>query len=212
MLSRQKFLLSRFNQIVPDATATLVRQSRNGNVVPRQALKVLFGFLTAGLVTFVLSPFISAFAGFVSSDLTSYAESFLALFTGLGVFWVTAAIVLKGSTPRAWFGRGLICIGTALITTPIGLSVLFAIYLQDWISVISGTAIQNAGTTVASLFGGVVVANALALGLVLGCVSMLFGRLLVQEHTESPVRYCKPQSFALSDKGSARGLSLEQSQ
>ncbi|WP_170558250.1 hypothetical protein [Ruegeria atlantica] len=157
---------AQFGQVSP-AGLIPIHQKERGNFLFSRALPETFtGFLAAGLVTFILLPLISAVARSVSGDLAFPMD----LVFALGIFAAIAAFVLRGQTPRALLGHGLICLGTALIVTPVGLSVLFALYLHDWSTIVTGTAVQQPGNIAASRFDGVFFANALVLGSALGCV------------------------------------------
>lgn len=151
--------------------------------------KLFVGLIAAGLVTFVLSPFTSALIGAVTIDLAPIVDVLLVLFSAPVAFGSTATIVLKRSTSRAALGRGLACLGTALIIFPVGLSVLFALYLRDWVSNVTDTAIEQAGITTASVFGGFFMANAIAIGLALGFLFLLLGCRLMQVR---PVPFVSP--------------------
>ncbi len=179
MLSRAKPMSVQWDQIDP-ALPIPAKKNYGGRGSPDMLPKLCTGLVAAGLVTFVLLPFTSAVSGAVSKDLPPIMDLLLALFSAIVVFTSTASIVLKGSTLRAVFGRGLASLGTALIISPIGLSVLFALYLQDWVSIVVDTSIEQAGRTAISLFGGIFVANALAMGLAFGCLSLLLGIRLTQ--------------------------------
>lgn len=180
MLSRPKQMSVQWDQIDP-ALPTPTKQKNRGDGRSSGMLPKLFtGLLTAGLATFVLLPFTSALAGTVTKDLSTIVDMLLVLLFALIVFASTAAVVLKGSTLRVALGRGLASLGTALIISPVGLSVLFALYLQDWLSIVVDTSIEQAGKAAISLFGGVFVANALAMGLAFGCLSLLIGIRLMQ--------------------------------
>lgn len=180
MLSRTKPMPVHWDQIDP-ALPTLPKQPNRGRSHSSGMLSKLFtGLLAAGLATFVLLPFTSALARTVTKDLSPIVDILLVLLSALVVFAATAAIVLKGSTLRAVLGRGLASLGAALIISPVGLSVLFALYLHDWVSIVFDTSIEQAGRTAISLFSSVFVANALAMGLTLGCLSLLIGTRLMQ--------------------------------
>ncbi len=179
MLSRAKPMSVQWDQIDP-ALPIQPKKSFGGSCSSGVLPKLFTGFVAAGLVTFVLLPFTSAVTGAVSKDLPPIVDMLLFPFSVLVVFASTAAIVLKGSTVRAVFGRGLASLGTALIISPIGFSVLFALYLQDWVSIVVETSIEQAGRTAISLFGGIFIANALAMGLAFGCLSLLLGIRLMQ--------------------------------
>ncbi len=128
----------------------------------------------------------SAFLGLGS--LSTYARvCWVGCSLRLSFFASTAAIVLKGSTLRAVFGRGLASLGAALIISPLGITVLFALNLQDWVSVVADTSIEQAGRTAASLFGRLFAVNAIAMGLALGCLSLLIGIRLMQNRPKSLV-------------------------
>ena len=155
MLSRAKPMSVQWNQI--DPALPIQPENRGGSRSSGMLPKLFTGLLAAWLVTFVLLPFTSAVTGAVSKDLPAIMDMLLVLFSVLVVFTSTAAIVLKGSTLRAVLGRGLASLGTALIISPVGLSVLFALYLQDWVSIVVDTSIEQAGKTAISLFGGIFV-------------------------------------------------------
>ncbi len=184
MLSRAKPMPVQWDQIDP-ALPIPAKNNHGGSLSPSMLPKLFTGLVAAGLVTFVLLPFTSAVSGAVSKDLPPIMDLLFVLFSVLVVFTSTAAIVLKGSTLRAVFGRGLASLGTALIISPIGLSALFALYLQDWVSIVVGTSIEQAGRTAISLVGGIFVANALAMGLAFGCLSLLLGIRLIPNRPKS---------------------------
>ncbi|WP_170548109.1 hypothetical protein [Ruegeria atlantica] len=180
MLSRQKQISVQWDLIDP-ALPTLPKQQKLGHSRSSGMLPKLFtGLLAAGFATFVLLPFTSALTGTVTKDLFAIVDMLLVLLSALVVFAFTTAIVLKGSTLRAVLGRGLASLGAALIISPVGLSILFALYLKDWVSIVVDTSIEQAGRTAISLFGGIFVANALAMGLAFGCLSLLLGIRLMQ--------------------------------
>lgn len=179
MLSSAKPMSVQWDHIDP-ALPIPAKNNYGGSGSPGVLPKLFTGLVAAGLVTFVLLPLTSAVSGAVSKDLPPVLDMSLVLFSVLLVFASTAAIVLKGSTLRAVFGRGLVSLGTALIVSPIGLSVLFALYLQDWVSIVVDTSVEQAGRAAISLFGGIFVANALAIGLAFGCLSLLLGVRLMQ--------------------------------
>ncbi len=176
MPSRPIKLSAQFGQVSPAGLIPIHQKERGKFLFSRSLPETFSGFLAAGFVTFILLPLISAVARSVLGDLAFPVD----LVFALGIFAAIAAFVLKGLTPRALLGRGLICLGTALIVTPVGLSVLFALYLYDWLAIVTGTAVQQPGNIAASLFGGVFFANALVLGLALGSVSLLIGRTLIR--------------------------------
>ncbi len=180
MLSRPKSMSLQWDQIDPALPAPPKQKKRGASRSSGMLPKLLTGLLAAGLATFVLMPFTSALTGTVTKDLSPIVDMLLVLLSALVVFASTAAIVLKGSTLRAVFGRGLTSLGAALMISPVGLSVLFTLYLQEWISIVADTSIEQAGRTAISLFGGVFVANALAMGLASGCLSLLLGTRLMQ--------------------------------
>lgn len=180
MLSRPKSMSLQWDQIDPALPTPPKQKKRGASRSSGMLPKLLTGFLAAGLATFVLLPFTSALTGTVTKDLSPIVDMVLALLSALVVFASTAAIVLKGSTLRAVFGRGLASLGAALIISPAGIAVLFALYLQDWVSIVADTSIEQAGRTAASLFGGLFAVNALAMGLALGCLSLLLGIWLMQ--------------------------------
>ncbi len=180
MLSNPKQMSVQWDQIDPALPTPPKPKNRSDKRSSGKLPKLFTGHLAAGLATFVLLPFTSALAGAVTKDLSPIVDMLLVLLSAFVVFAFTAAIVLKGSTLRAVLGRGLASLGTALIISPVGLSVLFALYLQDWLSIVVNTSIEQAGKTAISLFGGIFVANALAMGLAFGCLSLLLGIRLMQ--------------------------------
>jgi hypothetical protein len=180
MLSNPKPMSMQMDQIDPALPNPPKRKYRGGSRSSDKLPKLFTGLLAAGLATFVLLPFTLALTGVVTKDLSPIVDKFLALLSTLAFFSSTAAIVLKGPTLQAVLGRGLASVGTALIISPLGLSILFALYLQDWVSIIADTSMEQAGRTAISLFGGVFVANALAMGLAFGCLSLLLGTRLMQ--------------------------------
>ncbi|WP_170327395.1 hypothetical protein [Ruegeria arenilitoris] len=184
MLSRPKPMSVQRDQIDPALPIPPKQKNRGGSRPSGMLPKLFTGLLAAGLTTFVLLPFTSALTGTVTKDFSPIVDMWLALLSALVVFSSTAAVVLKGSTLRAVLGRGLASLGVALIISPVGISVLFALYLQDWVSVIADTFIEQAGRTAASLFGGLFAVNALAMGLALGCLSLLLGFRLMQIRPE----------------------------
>lgn len=126
----------------------------------------------AALVALVLLPLISALTGAVSGHQVTAADGVLAL----GVLWITAVFVLRAATLRAVVRRGLICLGAALVMMPVGLSAMVVFHLQDWATFLSATPLQQTGGIATVLFGGIVIANLLVLGLIIGAASLLIGR------------------------------------
>lgn len=124
------------------------------------------------LVALVLLPLISALTGAVSGHQVTVADWVLAL----GVLWITAVFVLRTKTLRAAVRRGLLCLGAALVLTPSGLSVMVVFHLQDWATFLSSTPLHQTGSIATVLFGGVVIANLLVLGLIIAAASFLIGR------------------------------------
>ncbi len=184
MLSRPKSISVHWDQIDPALPTPPQQKKRGASRSSSMLPKLLTGLLAAGLATFVLLPFTSALTGTATKDLSPVVDMLLALLSALVVFASTAAIVLKGSTLRAVLGRGLASLGAALIISPVGIAVLFALYLQDWVSVVADTSIEQAGRTAASLFGGLFAVNALAIGLALGFLSFLLGFSLMQSRAK----------------------------
>ncbi len=180
MLSRPKSMSVQWDQIDPGLPTPRRQKKRGASRSSGMLPKLLIGLLAAGLATFVLLPFTSALTGTVTIDLSPIVDMLLALLSALVVFASTAAIVLNGSNLQAVLGRGLASLGAALIISPVGLSVLFTLYLQDWLSIVADTPIEQAGRTAASLFGGLFAVNALAMGMALGCLSLLLGFRLMQ--------------------------------
>ncbi|WP_170566387.1 hypothetical protein [Ruegeria atlantica] len=197
MRSRPNKPSAQFGQVAP-AGLIPIHQKERGNFLFSRALPETFtGFLAAGLVTFVLWPLISALARSVSGDLAFPVD----LVFALGIFGATAAFALRGQTPRALLGRGLVCLGIALIVTPVGLSVLFALYLHDWSTIVTGTAAQQPGNIAVSLFGGVFFANAFVLGSALGSVTLLIGRTLIKARSKPLLPPYQLQSAARQHLG-----------
>ena len=210
MLSRPNNLSVHWNQIVPETLSALYVQNKNHSRLPSLLPKLSAGLLFAGLVTLVLLPFTSAFSGALTKDLTPLLDVWLVFFTALVVFSTTAAIVLRGSTWRAIIGRGLACLSAALIVSPVGLSVLFALYLQDWVTLADGMVIEQVGSTAATIVGGIFFANAVTLGLALGCVFLLVRWRLLQARPKSSASPYAIQKAVQFREAPTLGVSWEQ--
>ncbi len=210
MLSRPNNLSVHWNQIVPETLSALNEQNQSHSRSPGRIPRLSAGLLSAGLVTLVLLPFTSALPGALTNDLSPFLDVWLVFFTALVVFSAAAAIILRGSNWRAVIGRGLACLSTALIVSPVGLSVLFALYLQDWVSLADGMVIEQVGSTAATLVGGIFFANAVALGLALGCVILLVRWRLLQARPKPSISPYAIQTAVQFREGPTIGASWEQ--
>lgn len=136
---------------------------------------LLIGVSTGALIVFTILPFISILIGAAPGGETSPLSGIL----GLAVFATVAALIHQSPTPRAAIGRGLLSLGVTITLIPAVVTLVFVLRTQAMVGSPDSEAHVHSFGVALSLLGGVIGANALLWGLVIGAALVLTGRTLI---------------------------------